>query len=342
MKNPGINFVRLSAMNFLRLTLILLMLSGFGCHYAVYDQNDLLKPAIPPDPRAFAGEILDVNDTFNISSSLLKVVSSKLYFSPEATPEAIHDTLKNISRELGLDIIKINSLENISWEEDDTSFFEVVLAALANMETESDIVVYEALELQFDAYKYYENIRNADLIPYSKKLFYRNQEDQKDSLLATEYLLPSGERKKLTGRESVYNRLALFDLSYVLEDQSEEWEYRLTQKSELVRRNARHLVRIIMADMGGRKTPVEVFIKERQGSYNKYVMSIFYDPNFRVSSKEVLMDGSLYASIDYEYDEKGRITLETVKLPAEKQTFEIRYDYYSLTLLRHSPDTTML
>ncbi|MGB3465905.1 MAG: hypothetical protein WBA74_11570 [Cyclobacteriaceae bacterium] len=306
-----------------------------GCHYQAYRENSLYETALPTFPQNHEAVIYDIRDSVPSDRLMVKAIEYSLNFHPEATDTAIRDTLRSISKEVGFDVIKIRSVSDTTWDESEITLFEAILSAVAGEELSSDYITYDAKRVSFDAYKLLDNIDYADKILYAKTFHLTVKKDSLKTLFSEIYT-PSGKIKTLTGKRSVNPMLKLFDLNYCLADESASWNYRMTKDNILIRKNTNHLVKIKFIQSGGQQLPAEIAIKNRVSTYDKFLMSLFYDNDDRLKSKEVLKSGKQFASVNLEYDSQGRLKKEIYDFHTTAFDYEIHYTYYTQALLMTS------
>ena len=307
-------------------TFSIILLSG--CHFLKYDTNSIYSLNIPSYPHANESIIFSEGDSVYFDQPVIEVKSFTVDLHPQMDEKKVTDTLQSISKEFGYDILAINSQKEIVWDENNTSFFEYMLAALADAALPYDYTTYTAKRLQVVGYKYLANVTYADQIVRSKKAYEITVSDSPEYIYE-QTLLPSGQQQGLKGDERMFRRIHRFSEAYFLQTENDDWQYRWTEQGVLIRSDQFYKFRITFDQSKAGKVPLEVDMKSKSSTFEKYNISIFYNNDNQVISKAIMKDGKPYASFDYTYDDQNRVLKEEIFFNLIKRRYEVKYEYYN-------------
>jgi len=292
-------------------TLIVFSLIITSCSYKAYDNNSIYRQNLPTFPQNYEAKVFMEDDSAYFDEPAVLIKSYNIDLHPIFTDQQVQDTLQIISKDFGYDLIVVKSVKDHSWDENDNSILEYMVAALAGTEVDESYTTYSSKRHAVDAYKYLSSIDYADKIVYSRKLqVIENIGDP--TFIGEQFLLPSGLQQKLEGDKRQFDQIQRFSETYFLDEETEDWQYRWVDEETLIRINKRHKVKINFEKSTTGILPVEIQLKVDSPPFDKFNISIFYDQLNKITSKDISLGGKLYGSVDYIYDDNGRILKEVI------------------------------
>ena len=308
-----------------------------GCDYQVYQPTAFSSQQIPTYPQTYPAKIYGEADSIENAKSLILVNAFNLDMHPTRSQKEAADSLKRVSQDLGYDVIKVVKSKLFSWDESTLTAMEVVLSALSGTEIADESITYSTHRYIVKAYKYLDNFKNLDQLPYSRELFRLSDEGIMDPI-SRQFFKPNGEQLKVTGNTLNLIKLHRFSEDYLLNEEK-GWRYRWVNENKMVRRNQFHRVILHFSGSGLTKLPSDVERRDLINPTEKYTISIFYDNDGKVTNKEVLFGGNLYASMRYEFDAIGRISKELIDMHQSGEKFQMLYEYYDQARLLNYADS---
>ncbi|MEL7145884.1 MAG: hypothetical protein AAFO69_05920 [Bacteroidota bacterium] len=312
-------------MKTLSLLLISLLLLT-GCGYQVYTPSFVESQYVITYPQAYPTKVIGVNDTLITDGSLVLVNSFDFDTHPSTSLKDALDSLQKISQDFGYDVVKIKKAGLHSWDESGVTTVEVLLSALAGTELDEETITYSTNRYRIDAYKSVDNMDYLNTLLYSRELFQLSNEGIM-APLGRQYLQANGKQHKISGSKVNFQRLHAFNEEYLLNEQ-EGWQYRWVNENKMIRKNKTNKVIIHFSGNSANKLPSDILLQSIYDPSRKYNISLFYDQEGKITHKEVLFDGSAYASLRYEFDAIGRISKELIDIHKTGNTYQVLYEYY--------------
>ena len=305
---------------------ILCLSTLVSCNFEVYQQSFLQKQPIPTYPHPQGVEVYGQSDLILHKEPLILVNSFDFDMHPVASEQDAIDSLKVFSQNMGYDIVKVLGSEIHSWDEAEITALDLLLAVATGDENTGEVVTYTTKRYKINAYTYLENIENLNRLQYSKELFELSEEGTMETV-SEHFFKPDGSELTSTGSIHHYTRLYRFSEDYLLHDQK-GWEYRWVNDNKMIRQNRLNRVVIHFSGAGTDKLPSDLERTELAMPDLKYHISLFYDDSGKITNKEVLHKGNLYASMRYEFDASGRISKEFIEMHETGKQYQFVYEYY--------------